>query len=134
MVESKAVVLEKEVQLLKIRKPTLEKKLAQSAHANTDWQKQSSDGLVEGSDYCPSSSSPAANNLSTILSSSKVISKVKSTMPALKSYTQIAASNAIQSALNNSWIEVTNNNRKQKGNAASPPKMELEKRRLIFRK
>lgn len=33
IVESKAVVLEKEVQLLKGRKPTLEKELDQSAHA-----------------------------------------------------------------------------------------------------
>lgn len=134
MVESRAVELEKGVQLLKSRKPTLENELAQSAHANTNRYKQSSDGLVEGLDRRQSSSSPAASNPSTIPSSSKVISRIKSTKPAPKSYAQIAASNTTQSALDNSWTEVTSNNRKRKGNAASPPKVETGKRRLIFRK
>ena len=38
MVESKAVVLETEVELLKICKPTLEKELAQSVYANINLQ------------------------------------------------------------------------------------------------
>ena len=134
MVESRAVELEKGVQLLKSRKPTLEKELAQSAHANTNRQKQSSDGPVEGSDCRPSSSSLAASNPSTRPSSSKVISGIKSTKPAPKRYAQIAALNTTQSALDNSWTEVTSNNCKRKGNAASPPKVEPEERRLFFRR
>lgn len=132
MIESRAVIFEKKIQLLKSCKLTLEKKLAQNAYTNTNWQKQSSHRLVEGSDCCLSWSSLVASNLFTILSSLKVISRVKSTKPALKSYAQIAASNAIQSILDNSWIKVTSNNHKQKGNAASPLNEKSEKRRLIF--
>lgn len=66
--------------------------------------------------------------------SSKVSNGVKSTKPAPKSSAQIAASNATQSASGKSWTEVINGNRKRKGNAASPPKTEPERRRVIFRR
>lgn len=112
MIKSRAVVFEKEVQLLKSCKLMLEKKLAQNAYANINWQKQNSDRVVEGSDCCPSSNSLAVSNLFTILSSLKVISRVKSIKPALKSYAEIVVLNATQSVLDNSWTKVTSNNRK----------------------
>lgn len=110
----------------------LEKKLAQSAYANIDWQKQSSNRLVEGLDYCPSLSSPVASNPFIISFRSKVISRVKFTKQDPKNYIQIKGLNIMQSRLYNSWTESTSNNHKQKSNAASPPKIKPEKRRLIF--
>lgn len=110
----------------------LEKKLAQSAYANIDWQKQSSDKLVEGLDYCSSSSSPVASNLFIMPSRSKIISRIKFTKLAVKSYAQIEKLSITQSGFNNSWTEITSNNCKQKISAASLPKMKPEKKRLIF--
>lgn len=126
MVEFRVIVLEKEVQLLKNCKLILEKELALNTYANTDWQKQNSDRLVESSDSYPSLYSPAASNSSIIPSSSKVISEVKFTKPVLKSYIQIAVSNTTQNTVNNLQIKVTNNNCKCKGNTASLTKIKLE--------
>ena len=129
MWDIKSKLLEDEIRLLKNPgQHPAQKKPANKMYLTTD------DGPVEASDRRPSSSSPAASNPSTIPSSSKVIGGMKLTKPAPKSYAQIAASNPTQSASDNSWTEVTSNNRKRKGNAASPPKVEPEKRRLIFRK
>ena len=110
--------------------PTLGKELGQSTHANTNRQRPSSEGLGESPDCRPSSSSPAANNAPTV---PRAISGIKSAKPATISYAQVAASNVTQSRSNNSWTEVTSSNRKRKSNAASPPKVEPEKRRFIFR-
>ena len=62
------------------------------------------------------------------------MSGINSTKPGPKSYAQIAVLNATQSTSNNSWTEVIDNNRKRKGNTASSPKVDPEKRRLIFRR
>ena len=122
MWDIKSKLLEDEIRLLKNPgQHPAQKKPANKMHLTTD------DGPVEASDRRPSSSSPAASNPSTIPSSSKVIGGMKLTKPAPKSYAQIAASNPTQSASDNSWTEVTSNNRKRKGNAASPPKVEPEK-------
>ena len=131
--EIKLVRNSKPYSALKVAESTLGKELGQSTHANTNRLRPSSEGPEENPDPRLSSSSPATNNRdgSTVL---KSISGIKSTKPTPKSYAQIAASNATESASNNSWTEVMGNNRKRKGNAASPPKVEPEKRRLIFRR
>ena len=111
----------------------MEKEFTQSAHANINRQKQSNDEpLSKGINYCPSLSSPAVSNQTTILSSSKIVSVINSTKLGPKSYAQIAALNATQSISNNSWTENIGNNHNRKSNTASSPKVDPEKRRLIF--
>ena len=56
----------------------------------------------------------------------------KSTGPIHKSYAQIAASSSTKSAVENTWIEVTGKNRKRKNTIPNPPKLEPERRRVIF--
>ena len=67
-------------------------------------------------------------------SSAKPTEDKKVTNPSQKSYAQIAASSSAKNAMDNSWTEVTNSSRKKKGNSSNPPKLELEKRRVIFRR
>ena len=58
----------------------------------------------------------------------------KSTGPIRKSYAQIAASSSTKSATENAWTEVTGGNRKRKSTIPNPPKLEPERRRVIFRR
>ena len=129
--EIKLLKNSKQYSALKVAESTLGKELGQSTHANTNRQRPTSEGPGESPDRRPSSSSPAANNAPTV---PKAISGIKSAKPAPISYAQVAASNVTQSTSNNSWTEITSSNRKRKDNAASPPKVEPEKKRLIFRK
>ena len=57
----------------------------------------------------------------------------KSTGPIRKSYAQIATSSSTKSAIENAWTEVTGGNQKQKSTIPNLPKMEPERRRVIFR-
>ena len=54
------------------------------------------------------------------------------TSPPRKSYAQMAASGSPKVTTENAWTEVTGSSRKQKAN--TPPKVEPEKRRIIFRR
>ena len=99
-IKEKLEIVEEEVRLLKCRKLMLEKELTQSIHANTSWQKSGNSKPVKSSEHCSSLSAPAVGNAPMILSNSKVTNGVKSTKPALKSYAQVAVSNAAKSTLN----------------------------------
>ena len=129
--EIKLLKNSKQCSALKVAESTLGKELDHSTHANITRQRPGSEGPGESPDCRPSSSSPAVNDAPTV---PKIISGIKSAKPALISYAQVAASNVTQSTSNSSWTEVTSSYRKRKGKAASPPKVEPEKRRLIFRK
>ena len=58
----------------------------------------------------------------------------KTTGPSRKSYAQIVASSSARSATENAWTEVTGGNRKRKSTTPNLPKLEPEKRRVIFRR
>ena len=136
--ELRSKTLENEVRALRLSgqlvaqsSSTMVKELGQTNHTNTNQQRPSSEEPGKSSDCRLTSSSPAVKNTPTI---PKAISGIKSAKPAPISYAQVAASNITQSTLNNSWTKVTSGNRKRKGKTASPPKVEPEKKRLIFRK
>lgn len=57
----------------------------------------------------------------------------KNTCPICKSYAQIAALSSTKSGTKNIWTKVTSGNQKQKSNIPNLPKLELERRRVIFR-
>ena len=65
-------------------------------------------------------------------SNTKQAEGLNTSVPARKSYAQIVASSAAKSRMENAWTEV--GNRKQKGTTPTPPKLELERRRVIFRR
>ena len=139
--DEKSRLLKDEIKLLKISKQysapkslesALEKELAQSDHSNR--HRLNSERPGEGPDCRPNSRSLAASNASTIPSSSKVISGIKSIKPAPKTYAQIAASNTTQSVSEKTWTEVRHSSKKGKNNAPTPGKTEPEKRRIIFRR
>ena len=61
------------------------------------------------------------------------IKEVKTTKPVQKSYAQIAASSPTRGT-KKSWIEVIGKNQKRKNTTPNSPKLESEKRRIIFRR
>ncbi len=111
-IKEKLEIVEEEVRLLKSRKPTLEKELTQSIHANTSRQKSGNGKSLESSEHRSSPSAPAVGNAPMVSSSSRVTNGVRSTKPAPKSYAQVVASNVTQSTLDKSWTKVTSGNQK----------------------
>ena len=57
---------------------------------------------------------------------------LKTSVAARKSYAQVVASSAAKSGTENAWTEV--GNRKRKDTTPTPPKLEPERRRVIFRR
>ena len=105
MVETRSVGLENEIKTLKAQKQMPEKRTAQTT--------------------------PIAGKVPTVPSSSKSTEGEKATSTPPKSYAQIAA---IKDTSEKAWIEVTSSNRKRKSNPSDLPKLEPEKRRMIFRR
>ena len=101
-IKEKLKIVEEKVRLLKCRKPTLEKELTQSVHANTSRQKSGNSKPVESSKHCLSPSALAVGDAPMIPSSSKATNGVRSTKPVPKSYAQMAISNMAQSILDKS--------------------------------
>ena len=83
-------------------------------------------------EYSPAPGTPVVEDTQTMPSSSKVINGGKAVKSPSKSYTQITAANAAQIPLEKAWTEVTSSSRKQKGILSNIPKVEPEKRRVIF--
>ena len=83
-------------------------------------------------EYSPAPSIPTVKDAQAMPSSSKVINGGKTVKPPPKNYAQIAAANAAQKLLEKAWTEVTSSNRKQKGTSSNVPKVEPEKRGVIF--
>lgn len=71
-------------------------------------------------------------NTQAIPSSLKIINGKKAIKPSFKSYAQITAANVVQNPLEKAWTEVTSSNYKQKGILSNIPKIESEKRQVIF--
>lgn len=128
MVESRLRVLEEEIRFLKSKKPTLEKKLAQSVYANTNWQKSGNNKPIESLNHCWSPNILAVENVFMISSSSKVTNGVKSTKLVSKNYAQIVVSKITQSVFNKFWTKVISGNWKQKSNAANSLKVKPKKK------
>lgn len=85
-------------------------------------------------EYSPAPRTPVVEDAQAMPSSSKVINGGKAVKPPPKSYAQIAAANAAQNPSEKAWTEVTSSSRKRKGTSSNVPKVEPEKRRVIFRK
>lgn len=82
----------------------------------------------------PAQNTTVAEKALPVPSSSKSTEVEKEVNPSRNRYAQIATSHKAKSASANAWIEVTSSNRKRKDAQPSPPKLEPEKRRVIFRR
>lgn len=105
MVETRSVGLENEIKTLKAQKQMPEKRSAQTT--------------------------PISGKAPTVPSGSKSTKGEKATSTPPKSYAQIAA---IKGTSEKAWIEVISSNRKRKSSPSDLPKLEPEKRRMIFRR
>lgn len=83
-------------------------------------------------EYNPALNTPIIKNTQAMPSSLKIINRRKAIKPSFKSYAQITAANVVQNLLEKAWIEVTSSNYKQKGILSNIPKVEPEKRQVIF--
>ncbi len=66
--------------------------------------------------------------------STKPTKRSKIVKPIQKSYAQIAVSNPAQEITEKTWTKVIGKNQKRKSTMPNPPKLEPEKRRIIFRR
>lgn len=86
------------------------------------------------SDQHPTQDTLATRKIPAVPASTKPTEERKTTDPHQKSYAPIAASSSAKKTSEKAWTEVTSSNRRRKIATLSPPKVEPEKRRVIFRR
>ena len=107
-VESRSMTLENEINSLKAQKQT--------------------------PDQRPFQNVPATKNIPIVPSSSKQTEGKKMADPPRRSYAQMAVSNSAKNTTEKAWTEVTSSSRRRKVTTPVMPKVEPEKRRVIFRR
>ncbi len=105
--ESRSRKLENKMNLMKIQKQTLNQRSAPET--------------------------PATKEIPTVPTDAKLTKEKNTANPRQKSYAQIAALSSANDSTRNAWTQVTSSNQRRKTTSPNSPKVELEKRRVIFR-
>lgn len=117
--------------VMELEKVREELRRVESRSTRLEYEMNTLKGQKRVSEQCPTQDTLATQNTPIIPSSIKPLKGKEH--PTRKSYTQMAASGSPKITTEKAWTEVTGSSRRRKATTSSTPKVEPEKRRVIFR-
>ena len=109
-------------------------RLVESRSKTLEYEISSLKGRKQVPDQRPTQDTPAIMNIPTVPPSTQPPKEKETTDPPRKSYAQMAALDSAKTTTEKTWTEVTGSSRRRKATTPSMPKVEPEKRKVIFRR
>lgn len=119
--------------VMELEKVREELRRVESRLTRLEYEMNTLKGQKRTPEPCPTQDTLATQNTPIIPSRIKPPKGKEPTNPPRKSYAQMAASGLPKITTKKAWTEVTGSSRKRKATTSSTPKVEPEKKRVIFR-